>query len=680
MILKSIHLNNIRSYVDEKINFDDGIVVLSGDIGSGKSTVLLAVEFALFGVHDSGASLLRKGTDEGFVELNFVLDNKDIVIKRVLKQKSEGIRQLHGHIIVNNTKKDLMPIELKQTIISLLGYPQESLTKKSLMYRYTTYTPQDEMKQILYGGADERIGTIRKIFGIDRYQRILENTVTLSRQLREQKRELTGYAMDLEQKKQEQAQVLAEKEKQLNQQADVAQRLQQAQQQVLLHKKDIMQLEEELKKVTELKKEKALLAASIKHTEERIVSLQKEIERVKEDSAVLRGKTTPEIILVLKEKIKTTVKDEIMQLEKEHMQLHKQIGELDAVKKASQKVQEQIADLHNCPLCLQTVPHEHKEGIKNKEQEKTKTTEESLQQIHKKIDELKQKITAKNKELAESDAAEKELSIAALYLKQLSETESRLQEKTGQMNEQMLAVKTLQEKNNMLQLPNTEEKELQHQQSKKQLDETQQKERLIELEYTRLTTEIKNSEKLFASLAEEIAKKTKAKEKQQELSVLEHWLENNFTKIIQLIEKHILSSIYGAFNDFFRELFEILIDDERLVVRIDESFTPCIEQNGHEIEFENLSGGEKTSVCLAYRLALHKSINIIMSQIQTRGLLLLDEPTDGFSSEQIDKLRDVFDKLQAQQTIIVSHENKIESIADHVVKIVKKGHQSLVLV
>ena len=50
MILKYIKLENIRSYLNQIIEFPTGSVLLSGDIGSGKSTVLLAIEFVLFGV------------------------------------------------------------------------------------------------------------------------------------------------------------------------------------------------------------------------------------------------------------------------------------------------------------------------------------------------------------------------------------------------------------------------------------------------------------------------------------------------------------------------------------------------------------------------------------------------------------------------------------------------------
>ena len=85
MLLKSIKLENIRSYLSQKIEFPMGSLLLSGDIGSGKSTILLAIEFALFGSKPSelpASSLLRHGKNEGCVEMNFEIDGKDITIKR----------------------------------------------------------------------------------------------------------------------------------------------------------------------------------------------------------------------------------------------------------------------------------------------------------------------------------------------------------------------------------------------------------------------------------------------------------------------------------------------------------------------------------------------------------------------------------------------------------------------
>ena len=113
-------------------------------------------------------------------------------------------------------------------------------------------------------------------------------------------------------------------------------------------------------------------------------------------------------------------------------------------------------------------------------------------------------------------------------------------------------------------------------------------------------------------------------------------------------------------------------------VRVDEEFTPLIEQDGYETYIENLSGGEKTSVALSYRLALNKVINDIVAGIKTKDIIMLDEPTDGFSSEQLDKVRHVLDLLNMKQIIIVSHESKIESFVESVVRVNKEEHVSAI--
>ncbi|MBI2110056.1 AAA family ATPase [Candidatus Woesearchaeota archaeon] len=78
MNLNKIKLDNIRSYVNGEIEFPKGNILLAGDIGSGKSSVLLAVDFALFGLQRgelSGDALLRNGSDKGGVELHFNINN-----------------------------------------------------------------------------------------------------------------------------------------------------------------------------------------------------------------------------------------------------------------------------------------------------------------------------------------------------------------------------------------------------------------------------------------------------------------------------------------------------------------------------------------------------------------------------------------------------------------------------
>jgi len=103
MFLKSIKLNNIRSYENQEINFPLGSVLLAGDIGSGKSSILLAIEFAIFGAKKGelpAYTLLRHGKKEGNVELRMQIDGKDILIKRALKRSNDDIKQESGYVII----------------------------------------------------------------------------------------------------------------------------------------------------------------------------------------------------------------------------------------------------------------------------------------------------------------------------------------------------------------------------------------------------------------------------------------------------------------------------------------------------------------------------------------------------------------------------------------------------
>ena len=205
MLIQKLKLQNIRSYVDQTIEFPEGSILLAGDIGSGKSSVLLAIEFALFGITRgvlSGASMLRTDTSEGSVELHITIDHKNIVIKRSLKRQKADVRQDTGYLILDGKKITATPVELKSKILALLGYPQQLLTKsKSLIYRYTVYTPQEEMKQILLEQSEYRVDTLRKLFQIDKYKQVRENTQILIKHLKQKQNIYRGQIQDLDDKK-----------------------------------------------------------------------------------------------------------------------------------------------------------------------------------------------------------------------------------------------------------------------------------------------------------------------------------------------------------------------------------------------------------------------------------------------------------------------------------------------
>ncbi len=202
MKIKKIIIENIRSYEHQEIDFSEGSTLLSGDIGSGKTSILLAIEFALFGLQPGqrGSALLRNGKSEGGVVLTFEIDGREVILERKLK-KGKTISQDYCSITLEGEKKELSVTELKSKVLELLQYPQEFAKKQNLLYTFTVYTPQEEMKQIILEDSETRINTLRHVFGIDKYKKILENVTIIATKLREEKRLKEGMTSNLEQNK-----------------------------------------------------------------------------------------------------------------------------------------------------------------------------------------------------------------------------------------------------------------------------------------------------------------------------------------------------------------------------------------------------------------------------------------------------------------------------------------------
>ena len=134
MILKKILIENLRSYEKQEINFPTGSTLLSGDIGVGKTSVLLAIEFALFGLQPSqrGASLLRSGANNGKVVLGFEIEGKEIIIERTLKRGKKTVSQDYASITINDEKFEGSITEIKAKVLNDL-YRYDYITKQEVI-------------------------------------------------------------------------------------------------------------------------------------------------------------------------------------------------------------------------------------------------------------------------------------------------------------------------------------------------------------------------------------------------------------------------------------------------------------------------------------------------------------------------------------------------------------------
>tara|TARA_Y100000310_G_scaffold338992_1_gene430252 strand:+ start:16240 stop:18306 length:2067 start_codon:yes stop_codon:yes gene_type:complete len=685
MLLKSLKLNNIRSYLDEKIEFPEGSCVLAGDIGSGKSTILLSIEFALFGLKKgeiTGSTLLRHGSNQGSIELSLNLQGKDITIKRTLKRTNKDIKQDSGYIISNDQKQIGTSEELKATILDLLGYPKEFLKKKELVYRYTVYTPQEEMKKIVYENKELRLDTLRKVFNIDKYKRIIENSKILTTSLREKKKTIEGFTLDLDQKKKdciEKQNSLLDLDKKIK---ETLPKLTEIQKQSSEIKNKIKLYEDQIQILNTHKKNLSVLEANFNNklqlTKQNNSNLEKIESLITTLESELKDKqiTDTSIMKEMMEKNQST----LSQLELNYRENLKLLQETKATIQLSKSTIQKIQKIDSCPMCEQQVSHTHKDSINSREQKKIDELNTKIAEFTKQEKDFESKINTIKTALETQRKSLSELEILKHKFNSLTERkkEKEIIQKDQEQIKKEIGTINLEKQNLFQEIEKLKSIEQEYSTIKLESDKIFQQEKSIEIEKATLEQEKKSSLEFIESLNKEIKEKEKSLSQLKKITSLQNWTQDFFVKLMGTIEKHVFTQIHRDFSEFFKEWFNILIEDENLNVRLDDDFTPIIEQNGYDTALDNLSGGEKTAVALAYRLSLNKVINDVISEIKTKDIIMLDEPTDGFSTEQLDKVREVLDLLDVKQIIMVSHEAKIESFVQNVIRVEKQGHISSV--
>jgi DNA repair protein SbcC/Rad50 len=675
MKLKKITLNNIRSYKQQEIEFGEGSILLAGDIGSGKTSILLGIEFALFGLQpgQKGASLLRNGEDSGGVAIEFEIEGKEIIIERTLK-RGKAISQDYCSISINGEKSETSVMELKNKILDILEYPKEFSKKQNILYKFTVYTPQEEMKQIILQDPKTRINTLRHVFGIDKYKKILENTSVLTSKLREEKRINQALTIDFEKDKEEIVSKESELESKRYNLVSIEKELflkKENRKKTEEEKQDVYKkIEEKIKLNQEIEKTKIIVSnknESISENKRRIDLLQKEIDSF----------GTVEFSQTRLENLDREISRKTMEkedLRDKNLEITTQINSIVIKNSENEKVKINLGKIDLCPTCLQDVDPIYKSNVFNKLDSEVSQNVSKVQNLETEKHKIVEDTNKIKREILSLEEQKKELGELRFKFQKLEDTKKRILELEENnltlLHDSDFLNKHLEDlKNSVFELKKFDNL---FNEKQKQLEEAWNQEKIAEIKVAELKIEIEVFSRQIQELKEKIQKSVEIKKRLGYISELEDWLSKKFTPVISFIEKNVMIKLQTEFSQLLGEWFKMLVSDS-FNVRLSDDFSPIIEYQDYEIDYEYLSGGERTAVALAYRLALNQVINSLLSKIKTRDLIILDEPTDGFSEQQLDKMRDVLQQLNVGQLIIVSHEQKIEGFVENLIRFKKIG-------
>ena len=668
MLLQQLTLVNIRSHTHSVVEFPAGLVLLAGDIGSGKSSILQAVEFALFGIRRgevAGEGLLRHGEREGSVELRFLLGEQEVVVYRALKRTKDAVRQDTGWLEVGGVREELTAREIKARVIELLGYPDDLVSKsKGFVYRYTVYAPQEEMKQVIYESASNRLDVLRSVFDVDKYMRVVENASLVSKSLRDRKRYLQARIEDLPTVKEQLVGLGSEREELVEQKRLLTKQLSAKQDR-------LEELRVAGKELEESYTQEQLRREQLRGVQASIQSLTKQREQLSIKQERLQAVLAEEVEVVADP---SPAVQKLRVLREKNQQAKTQAQtQLQGLVDKQAALEEEVAgvtDLEVCPKCQQPVTDDHKHALALQVKDEASVLAEEIAVLRERVQKASrnlEKLAAKESVVAKRESAYNAYQRAQQQLVSAREQLADVKQQQASVSEELVEKKDL-----LAELSASSFDQEAYDAHAKRVEEVRGVVEELRVEESKVSARLEALIERFEELEGRVEAMQAYAQELQLVSAREQWLSQVFVEAVSAVERLVLAGIHQEFSAKFSQWFAQLLGEDGLFADLDSSFAPRLTQDGYDVALASLSGGEKQSVALAYRLALNNVVNAVVRSLRTADLLVLDEPTDGFSDQQLDRVRDVLAQLPCEQVLLVSHEQKMQSFVDAVIEVVKR--------
>jgi len=668
-MLNEIELGNFLSHSNTKLGFNRGVTVFVGQNGAGKSSIIDAITFALFGQHtrNSNKGLVRRGASQAYAKVNFSISDRHF----------EAIRKIDSKGVVSAQffeKKDdiLIPLaagERKQfgesmtkTIESLIGMDFDKLKVASIVQ-------QGELNSIINADPKKFKELVNAIIGIDKLDTAFETMKDVVDNFRLSIKEKLEYDdRDIE--------ILKIKIDSLTKEINLAEP---QREEMVARKKiqesDLSQLQIKIEsesskeiKIKDLEIRKSELAQYVKTA---ITSLKKEIQEKEKKFSDCDGCFTH---ISSKKEIESQLvklENELESSRRKIQEFVEKIGKLGGQEEIAAKLKLQDG---KCPVCDSKVetlnPLFEEEHIRN-EIAKMRNSIDSLTKLEKENHE-KKRIFEQN--LQKALNAERTLSIHGI--RQPQELTSLQEEITLLKNNVQKIPSEFNLSENMIHLAIDS-----HSESLcKTILLLQEETRGFDLtEFKNLKSTFEQKRKSLSMLEQEIGAITQkiqtAKQQEEKISQALDELGSVKKYVLQLEE--IRSQIFNRDGPVATSLrswalnlisqkaseylaaFNVKIQRVLLQEKARDVGISCYSGNT-VLELESLSGGEKVSIALALRLGM---AHILGSS--NLNFIILDEPTTHLDEERrkslVGILSNAFEANLAaiSQFIIITHDSEI---------------------
>ena len=657
-MITKLNLQNWRTHKETELDFGNGTNVIVGVMGSGKSSLVNALSYSLFGTFPALKSkqvtlneiIMNKPNqcDLSQTKVEFNHGDKKYSVERKIKLDGTNEAKLYceGELKAGPKQKDV-----NEKVEGLLGLSYE-------LFSRAVYAEQNEMDFFLRLTPSERKRKFDDLLELSRYEEARKNAISLQNQIlkdNKQKLEFIG-----QQKKNIENQ---EKEK-------LVEQISLSEKEIDVLNKKNQDIEKEIGELEKIYQELNKKEETHKKMENELIRIKTRFEGLQTDIEKNKSLSLEEIKVVLELK-KSELKKEMSQLEilkkdnkvseEAEKKLKEEINVLKYQLTENSKELSSIGKLEGkCPTCKQELDLKHKEKLEKEINEKNNKIDNVLKKQEQEIHKLSDTNLGLEKKIKEIEKIIEEKRKEEYKLESMEKEAKQIDEKKKELDELKLKIPKIQKE-----IKETDFDKTKLENSRKKYFETKSEKELI-------TEKIKSKEDLIKNYKETLEKIEKI-----QTSITE--MEKEYTQSEEAAKKA------GIFNNCLiatqQELREAMLATINIAMtKIWEAIYPyqdyldarlSVVENGYDLQVQTrsngwvrvegiLSGGERSAAALCIRIAFAL---VLTKQL---SMLILDEPTHNLDSNAVEKLSTMLREeipTLVEQTFVITHDKELENAA-----------------
>ena len=667
-MITSIELGDFLAHSNTKLEFGNGVTVFVGNNGAGKSSIIDAITFALFGQHTrkSNKGLIKRGATQGFSKVVFSVNGKQY--EAVRKIDSKGTLSAKFSDTTNDEQIEIAAGERKQFGESMTHEVEKIIGLDFEKLKIASIVQQGELNAIINAKPKEFKELLNAIIGIDKLDVASESMKTVNKEFREKIKEDVGYddthieilLRDLENTQNEIQIAIPEKQQLESKQKEIQIKLDELREkvetetpkidkinQLELRKKELVEyakkaiddiqyeISQNERKIRdcegcfehiEIKKD---LESKIEKVEQAIDDTIKKIQQASGQIASLKEKQSLASKLQLKDNKCPVCDSEVEKLnplfQEEHLkqeiiQLQEEINskekENEMYKQKKNDFSEKLQDSRNAEATLRAHHITSKEEL-IKIQENTKTKKQNIQNIPKDKENVS--------EISQIDA----------HAKTIFENITKLESETKGFDEYEFS------------------------KLKESINEKQRNLSQIDQQIGAISEKISKGEEQIKVIQSAVSELKIVKEYVENLNEIQTNIFSRDGPVATSLRSWALNTISAKASEHLT-LLNTKIQRIALSERTRDISITCYSKS-EVLDLESLSGGEKVSVALALRLGMASLLGA-----SNLNLMILDEPTTHLDAERKKSLVGVLSQLSnisnsetQMQFLIITHDTEI---------------------